>query len=95
MAVGRKNEGHLQPSTGGVLLGLLQPVARRVLLGLGLDQSHSHGLIARGHRQTQRVVNPTPGLSARLAGDDVYCPGGLFPTDEILGPPALMKGRVN
>lgn len=44
VAVGGEDEGDVEPSAGPVGLGLLQPVAGREVLRLGLDERHRHRL---------------------------------------------------
>ena len=95
VSVGGVDEGNVQTFAGGVELGLLQAVGGRVLLGLGLDQGHSYGLIACVDGQSEGVVDSTRGLASRMTVYDVYHASGLLTADEVFGPLPRMQGWVD
>jgi len=65
------------------------------MLGLGLDQSHSHRLRTRVGPDAQRVVDPTACPLARRAADELDRAGGLLALDQILGPATRVEGWID
>jgi len=95
MAVAGEDELHVEAFGGRVQLGLLEPVARRLALGLGLDEGDGDGLRVGRGLDAQRVVRAALGLLERPAVDDLDGAGRLLAADEVLGPASRVDGGVD
>ena len=75
MAVGRKDEGHVEPFTLRVGFGLIETMAGRQAFLLGLDQRHRHRLGRDGDLEPQGV--------ALLMSSRTYCIISQFLADPV------------
>jgi hypothetical protein len=95
VAVAGEDELHVEALGGRVQLGLLQPMSRWLVLGLGLDEGDGYGLRVGRSLDAQRVVGAPPGLLEGPAVDDLDGAGRLLAADEVLGPAARVDGGVD
>lgn len=95
VAVAGEDELHVETLGDGVELGLLESVARWLVLGLGLDEGDGNGLRHGRRLDTQRVIDAALCLLERPAVDDLDGAGRLLPPDEVLGPAARVDGGVD
>ena len=78
-----------------VALPLVETVARRQRVLLGLDQGHCDRLGLLTHANAQGVVGPPTGAATSLAADDLDRPEGRLAADHVLGPALRVDGRVD
>lgn len=90
-----KDELHVEALGGGVELGLPETMARRLVLGFGLDEGDGNGLRLGRRLDTQGVVDATLGLLERPAVDDLDGAGRLLTADEVLRPTACMNRGID
>ena len=93
MAVAGKDEGYVEPLTGGVEFGLLQAVGRGQVFGLGLDEGNRDRLRLGVHFDAQDVIHPSFSAPPGEPVNDVNCRGGFFAADEVFRPATGMDGR--
>ena len=94
--IGGKYERDVMPlGCGGVSFALLQPRARCLALGLGLDIGDCDGLRVQCHAESQRIINPPAWGDVGNAVDDFDTARRLFAADEVLRPLPPVQLWVN